>query len=77
MLFRSRERVKIPLREIQSVQAKIPDHRKTALLATTLGVATLSTMYYFFISKAGSGSTLDCTQDEITKHPALYPECGN
>jgi hypothetical protein len=49
------QRVKIPLGEIRSVQAKVPDHTKTALLAATLGVATVSALYFAYISKAGPG----------------------
>jgi len=47
------ERVRIPLSDVQSVRAKLPDHRKTALLVTTLGVAAVSTIYVMGISQAG------------------------
>jgi hypothetical protein len=47
--------VKIPLSEIQSIQAKMPNHAKTALLAITLGVAAVSTVYVLAISKEGPG----------------------
>jgi hypothetical protein len=47
------ERVRIALSDVQSVRAKLPDHRKTALLVTTLGVAAVSTIYVMAISQAG------------------------
>src|SRR6185436_20181856 len=37
--------VKIPLGGIRSVDAKVPDRTKTAILVTTLGVAVVSTFY--------------------------------
>jgi hypothetical protein len=70
-------RVKIPLSEIQSVQAKVRDHTKTAILATTLGVAVVSSMYVGFLGKgSGKASGVDCTGDEVTKHPGEHPECS-
>jgi hypothetical protein len=69
------ERIKIPLSEIQSVQARVGDRTKTALLLTTVGVAVVSSMYFGFIAKANGGSTVDCTSDEVTKHPTEHPEC--
>lgn len=69
------ERVKIPLSEIQTVQAKVPDHKKTALLVTTVGVATVSTMYFTFMGKSSGGTTVDCFGDEVAKHPTEHPEC--
>ena len=50
-------RVKIPLADVQSVQAKVRDGRKTALLVTTLGVAVVSALYVGFISQAGSNAS--------------------
>lgn len=73
----SRERVAIPLGDIRSVQAKLHDHTKTALLATTLGVGVVATMYFGFIANGSGGSTVDCTGDEVTKHPTEHPECFN
>jgi hypothetical protein len=59
-----RERVKIPLHEIQSVHAKVPDHMKTVLLITTLGVAALSSLYVAFISQVGpNGDGTNCGVD--------------
>mgnify|MGYP001211971917 CR=1 FL=1 len=52
-------RVKIPLAEIQSVEAKVRERRKTALLVSGLGVAAVATLYIGFISKAGSGGGPD------------------
>ena len=49
------ERVKIPLSEIRTLQARVPDHARTALLAITLGVASVSAVYVFGISKTGPG----------------------
>ena len=60
------ERIKIPLSEIHSVQAKVPDHTKTALLLSGLGVAAVSTLYVAFISQAGStgaGESIVCPVD--------------
>jgi hypothetical protein len=68
-------RVKIPLADVRSVQARVPNHMKTAILATTLGVATVSTMYFAFLSEGSGGATRDCTGDEVTKHPDEHPEC--
>jgi len=64
-------RLKIPLSEIESVQARVPDHVKTALLAGTLGVAAVSALYFGFISQAGPGGDgtncgLDARGDQIT-----------
>lgn len=47
------ERVKIPVSRIVSIEAKVPDHRKTALLAVVLGVAAVSTVYAAAVSQAG------------------------
>lgn len=69
------ERVKIPLSDIQKVQVKLPDHKKTALLVTTVGVATVSTMYFGFMAKGSGGATVDCFGDEVLKHPTEHPEC--
>jgi len=69
------ERIKIPLSEIQTVQASVRDRTKTALLLGTVGVAVVSSMYFGFIAKANGGSTVDCTGDEVTKHPTEHPEC--
>ena len=68
-------RVTIPLADIRSVRARVPNHMKTLLLASTLGVVTVSTMYVAFLSKGSGGATLDCTGDEVTKHPDEHPEC--
>lgn len=48
-------RVKIPLRDIRSVEAKAPNHGKTALLVTTIGVAAVSSFYFLVIQSGGSG----------------------
>jgi hypothetical protein len=43
----------IPLDQVRSVQAKQPDHLKTALLVTTLGVGAVSAVYFIYIRQAG------------------------
>jgi hypothetical protein len=70
-------RVKIPLSEIQSVQAKVRDHRKTAILVAAVGVAVVSSVYVGFVGKSSGGASIDCTGDEVTKHPMEHPECFN
>lgn len=57
------ERVKIPLGEIRSVQAKVPDHTKTALLLTAMGVVAVSTLYVGFISKSKGEGLNGCGTD--------------
>lgn len=47
--------MRIPLTQIRSMQAKMPDHEKTALLAIALGVASVSAVYVAFISQTGPG----------------------
>ena len=49
-------RVKIPLADVQTVQAKVRDGGKTALLVGTIGVAALSALYVGLNSQAGSSS---------------------
>jgi hypothetical protein len=38
-------------------------------------VGVVSAMYFGFIAKASGGATVDCTGDEVTKHPTEHPEC--
>jgi hypothetical protein len=45
--------VAISLDQIRRVQAKVPDHMKTALLLTTLGVAAISAVYFIWVVQAG------------------------
>jgi hypothetical protein len=52
-------RVKIPLRDIRSVEAKAPNHTRTAILATTIGVAAVSSFYVLLASQGGGGSSGD------------------
>jgi hypothetical protein len=74
----TQEHVAIPLDQVRSVQAKVRNAAKTALLATALGVTAVSALYVGFISKAGSGDvSLDCGRDAVTKHPEEHPECGS
>jgi hypothetical protein len=49
-------RVRIPLADIQTVQAKVRDHGKTALLVGSIGVAAVSALYVGLISQAGSST---------------------
>jgi hypothetical protein len=49
----TRERVALPLDQVRSVRAKMPNVAKTALLATTLGVASVSAVYFMWVAKAG------------------------
>lgn len=46
-------RVRIPMSEIRTLQARLPNHGRTALLAITLGVAAVSAVYVAGISQAG------------------------
>jgi hypothetical protein len=68
-------RIKIPVSDIREVQAKVPNHTKTAILVTTLGVGVVSTMYFAFGSGSSGKASVDCTGDEVTKHPTEHPEC--
>ena len=66
MLQGQRERVKIPLADVRSVQARTPDHTKTAILATTLGVAAATSVYFLLVSQgggSGSGESVSCGVD--------------
>lgn len=58
-------RVKIPLVQIQTVEAKVRDHTRTALLLGALGVAAVGAVYAAFISQAGSpgGNVVYCPVD--------------
>jgi len=69
-------RVKIPLVDIQSVQAKVRDGAKTGLLLATLGIGAVSALYFLWISQSGpDGETTDCANDAVAEHPDDYPEC--
>jgi hypothetical protein len=60
------QRVKIPLGQVRSVEAKVPNHAKTALLLGGLGVAAVSSVYFLLISQAGSngvGESVYCGTD--------------
>jgi hypothetical protein len=59
-------RVKIPLREIRSVEAKAPNHTRTALLATAVGAAAVSSVYFLLVTQAGGsggGEGIYCPTD--------------
>jgi hypothetical protein len=66
-------RVKIPLAQIETVQAKVHDGTKTALLVGTLGIAAVSGLYFGSISKSGSntGGAVYCGVN-ILADPILY-----
>ena len=49
----TRERVVIPLGQVGSVRAKEPDHVKTVLFLSGLGVAAVSAVYFVFVRQAG------------------------
>ena len=60
-------RVKIPLIEIQSVQAKVRDGKKTALLLGGVGMAAIAGLYVAVISQSGSstgGQGIECPVDK-------------
>jgi len=60
-------RVKIPLADVQTVQAKVRDGGKTALLVGTIGIAAVSALYVGLISQSGSsngGGAVYCGVDK-------------
>jgi hypothetical protein len=65
-------RVKIPLGEIRSVEARVHDRTKTALLLSALGVAAISGLYFGFISKSEGAGSEGCGTDG---YGDLIPEC--
>ena len=70
-------RVKIPLSEIQSVQARVLNRTKTALVLTILGIGAVSGIYLQWVSKSGpDGVTIDCANDAVEERPEEHPECG-
>ena len=48
--------VAIPLHEVQTVRARMPDHTKTALLVSGTIVASVASVYFLWASKAGSNT---------------------
>jgi len=56
-------RVKFPLGEIRSVEAKVLNRTRTALLLTALGIAAVSTLYVGFISKSKGAGLEGCGTD--------------
>ena len=72
----TKDPVAIPLSDVRAVKAKARDGMKTGLLASVLGVGSVSAMYILLFSKSGSGkSGPDCFGDEVRKHPEEHPEC--
>jgi len=59
-------RVKIPLADSQTVQAKVREGEKTVLFLSGVGVAAISTLYVALISQAGSsgGQGIICPVDK-------------
>ena len=49
--------------EIRSVEAKVQDRTKTALLLTAMGIAAVSTLYVGFISKSKGAGLNGCGTD--------------
>jgi len=43
----------IPLDQVQSVEARTPDHTKTILFVTGLGIVWVSSVYLIWVSQAG------------------------
>lgn len=56
LLQGKRERVKIPLAQIRSVEAKVPNRTKTALLLGGLGVAAVTSVYVLFVTQSSGGN---------------------
>ena len=46
----------IPLDQVQSVEARTPDHTKTILFVTGLGIVWVSSVYFIWVSQAGPNS---------------------
>jgi hypothetical protein len=61
----SSDSVSIPLAQVHSVKARTPDPTKTAVVATTAGAGAIATVYFLFISQAGSNTAgVYCGVDE-------------
>jgi hypothetical protein len=71
--------VAIPLDSLQTVEAKVPDHTKTWLLAATVGLGVAVGTYVILGATGNADNTFDqhCFGDEAMKHPDQYPECGS
>jgi hypothetical protein len=64
----TQEPVAIPLDQVRSVSARLPDNRKTAVLVTGLLAGFVGSVYTLWISKAGSntrGVTCGFNEDAI------------
>jgi hypothetical protein len=74
----TQDSVAIPLQSVETVQAKVPDHKKTLLLAGVVGLGVASTVYVV-LGATGNANASDqhCFGDEAVKHPEEFPECGN
>lgn len=81
MLQGTQERVMIPMDQVRTVQAKVPDHRKTVLLVVGGLSGFAASVYALWISKAGPNSDgVFCgTYGSATEGPygsgALKPYC--
>ena len=72
----TKESLAIPMDQISTVHARTQNGLKTALLLSAVGVGVVSSMYVFWISKAGpEGVTIDCANDGVDEHPEEHPEC--
>jgi hypothetical protein len=56
LLQGTQEAVAIPMDQVRTVQAKVPDHRKTAMLIIGGLTGFTASVYALFISKAGPNS---------------------
>ena len=64
--------VAIPLAHVRSVEARVPNVPRTALLAVSVGAAAISALYFGFIRHSGShGVGVECGYD-IRVDPIQY-----
>jgi len=70
--------VPIPSSSVEAAQAKVPDSKKTLLLAMVIGLGVASSMFIVLEKTGKQDNTYDahCFGDEAMKHPDEYPECG-
>jgi hypothetical protein len=68
----TQRRVAIPLNEIRRAQAKLPDHMKTALFITGLGVGAVSAVYFIWVVQAGPERVGVYCGVDIRNDPILF-----
>ncbi|HUL03221.1 MAG TPA: hypothetical protein VLV16_08350 [Gemmatimonadales bacterium] len=57
----TQEQVTLPLTDVRTVSAKLPDHGKTAVFLIGMGALTTAVLYHFWISKEGPNTAgVDC-----------------